>query len=117
MNKKNTMKEYILLYTLFAIYSLSGVFSKFASMQEMFSIQWLLFYGLLLSDLFIYAFVWQKILRRFSLITAYSSKAMTVIWGILWGKIFFNESISVGTLVGGGIIIAGIYLMATEETK
>ena len=64
------------------VYSFSGVFQKLASRYPMISIQFLLFYGCSIGILFVYAVLWQMILRKVPLTTAYSNRAVSMIWSM-----------------------------------
>ena len=65
----------------------------------------------------LYALVWQKVLKRIPLVVAYANKAVTVIWGLIWGAMLFQEQISICNIVGALIIIGGVYLVITGEEK
>jgi drug/metabolite transporter (DMT)-like permease len=97
------------------MYSLGGICSKFAGQAEFLSLQFIVLYGLVLLNLFVYAIFWQQILKRLPLVTAYSNKAVTVIWGILWGFLFFGEPVTWKKLAGSLIIIAGVYFVVSDQ--
>ena len=40
------------------------------------------------------------------------NKAATVIWGLVFGALFFRERVTAGKLFGAALIIAGIVLYA-----
>ena len=42
-------------------------------------------------------------------------KAVTVVWGILWGALFFHESITPGKLIGAAVIVAGVVLFVKAD--
>ena len=63
----------------------------------------------------VYAVLWQFVLKRADLITAYSNKAIVVIWGMLWGILFFRESISLMKSIGIFIIVIGIIVLSKGE--
>ncbi len=105
----------IILHILLGVYSLTGVASKYAAGEEFLSPRFVMFYGLSLTGLFIYAFVWQQIIRHMPLITAYANKGVTVIWGILWGYFIFSEEITMRKITGAIIIIGGIVLIVTAD--
>ena len=46
---------------------------------------------------------------------AYANKGITIIWGIFWGAILFKEAITIKTIIGGAIILAGIYMVVTNN--
>ncbi len=111
------VKLLILLHLLLALFSLTGVASKFAAGQPFLSPKFILYYGITLLGLFIYAFAWQQIIKRMPLVTAYANKGATVIWGIIWGYMIFSEEITVKKLVGAAVIICGIVLIVTADAK
>lgn len=111
------MKKYILLFGAFLIYSVGGIFSKTAGFKEMPSWPWLLFTGLYLLMLVIYALVWQMALKRFPLSTAYCSKAVVIVLGMIWGALIFNETIKPRMIIGAAVVIAGVVLIGLEPKK
>lgn len=115
MNKKISWKVILSLHLLLFIYSLESVCSKFAAKQELFSIKFFLFYGLVLFLLFFYALAWQRILKYMPLTVAYANKGITIVWGMFWGALLFQEAITIKTLIGGVIILIGIYLVVTNN--
>lgn len=117
MKKKLSERGLILLHLLLAVYSLEGVCSKIASGYEFFSFQFILCYGALILILGIYAICWQQIIKRMPLTVAYANKAVTVVWGIVWGWLIFDERVSINKFVGAAFIIAGIVLFAFSGDK
>ena len=118
--KKLTKSEkmtFLGLQLLLLIYSLSGIFSKMAARQPFLSREYVLYYGGVLFILALYALGWQQVIKRLPLITAYASKAVTVIWGVVWGALVFKEHITVMNVIGAAVIIAGILLVVSEEEK
>lgn len=111
---KKKVKYLILLNFLFLIYSFVSVFSKFAGQYEVFSGEFILNYFLVLFFLFIYAIGWQQILKNIPLTVAYANKAVTTIWGLLWGCIFFSEKITLMKIVGLVIVVIGIILFSKD---
>ena len=114
---KERIKSYILLHMVLLLYSMGGICSKLAAGQSFLSLKFILFYGILLLNLAVYALLWQQILKRLPLVTAYANKAITVIWGMLWGYLFFREQIRVQQIIGGLIIIAGVYFVVTDKEE
>lgn len=112
--KKNT-KMYVLLHSLMLLFSFVPVCSKLASGYKFFSVPFLLFYGLVILLLGIYAIFWQQIIKRMPLTTAYANKAITIVWGMIWGVLLFGETIAWQQLIGATIIIAGVVLYAQSE--
>ena len=115
---KNTKVKYLIILHIFlGIYSLTGVASKFAGGEEFLSFRFILFYGLVLFGLFVYAIAWQQIIKHMPLISAYANRGVTVIWGIVWGYFIFAEQITVKKIIGAAIIILGVILIVTADAK
>ncbi len=112
-SKKN-IGFFVLLHLCLLISSISGVCSKMAATQEKLSgvIFW---YGGVLLIMGIYAVAWQQILKRLPLTVAYANKPVSLIWGMLWGSVLFQEKITWNMILGAGIIFAGIYLVVTGD--
>lgn len=115
MKTKNT-KYIFLLHILLAAYSLGGIASKLASQQEFLSFKFIMLYGFVLFELFIYAIFWQQLIKKLPLFTAYANKAVTVVWGIIWGFLFFQEEITVTKIIGAVIVIAGVIFTVSEDS-
>jgi drug/metabolite transporter (DMT)-like permease len=117
--QKNKAKTFILLHLMLMVYSLSGVCSKMASKQKFLSFKFCLFYGCIILLLGFYAIAWQQIIKRLALTTAFANKAVTIVWGIIWGMIFFQEKVSVNQIIGAVIVIVGVvlYAIADGETR
>ena len=113
---KNT-KTILALNVLLMFFSLGGIFSKLASKQPFLSLKFILCYGALLFIMFVYAIGWQQIIKRLPLTMAYANRAITIVWGIIWGLLFFNEKLNVGKIIGAVIVIAGVLLYVTESDE
>ncbi len=113
MNKNQIIKNYSLLYFGFLVYSFVSVFAKFASKQNDFY-HTLLFIGLELFVLFVYAIIWQQVLKKFQLMVAASNKGVTVVFTLLWSFLFFGEKISFLNIVGAILIILGIWMVSSD---
>lgn len=101
-------KWLFILQAIVVIYSLSSVFSKLASSYELFSFKFFVFYGCMFLMMMIYAIGWQQVIKYVPLITAYANKAISVVWGIIFGFVIFNEHISIKQIIGAAIVIVGI---------
>ncbi len=115
--KTNRIAIFLLLHILLLVFSFSGVFSKMAAGQEFLSLKFCLCYGGVLLVLGIYAICWQQIIKRMPLTLAYANKAVTVIWGMIWGMLFFSESITIQKVIGAVVVIAGVVLYSIEDNK
>lgn len=112
---KEKIMPFVQLHILLFLFSLGSVCSKIAGQAEFLSVKFIIFYGLVLVILFGYALVWQQILKKLPLVTAYANKAVTVIWGLLWGTIIFKEQITIWNILGAAIIIFGIYMVVSSD--
>ena len=112
MNKK---KYFMYLHILLVLYSLSAVFSKLASVEPFLSLKFCVFYGLVLFLLALYALCWQQIIKHLPLTVAYANKAITVVWGIIWGLLIFGEKLTPGKVLGAVFVICGIVLYAVSD--
>lgn len=115
--KKENIKILVLLHILLAVFSLSSVFTKMASSQEFMSFWFILYYGLVILILGIYAIAWQQIIKRIPLTSAYANRAITVVWGIIWGMLIFSEEIKPGKIIGALIVITGVLLYVRADAK
>ena len=112
--KSNKVKDYILLYLAFFLFSFTSVMNKLASGYDLFSLLFFLFYGLGLLILLIYAVLWQKVLARFDLAVAYANRPVVTLLGVVWGILLFREVLTWNMVLGAGIILCGIRLVVSE---
>lgn len=116
MSKRKSRSTVLLaLHILLAVYSLSGVLSKLASGFSFSDIGFYLCYCGILALLGIYAIGWQQIIKRLPLTTAYANKAVTVVWGIIWGILFFSEQVNLFKILGAAVVLAGVALYAVAD--
>lgn len=107
------IKKYGLLYGAFLIYSGTTICAKYAAQQDML-IKVLVFMGLEVICLGIYAIVWQQVLKDFSLVTAMASKGVVVIINLIWSVLLFGETITLYNIIGAVIIIFGIWMVSSD---
>lgn len=103
------------LHALFLVYSLASLLSKLAAGFPFPSFEFLALYGGVLLILVLYALIWQQLLKRLPLATAYANKAVTVVWGMIWGVIFFGEDINGFKLAGAAFVIIGVVLFSYAD--
>lgn len=115
--KLNKLKNIIFLHFVLLIYTFGGIMSKKAAGYDFLSIGFCFFYGMVLLVSLVYAFLWQKVLKRLPLVMAYANKAVTVIWGLVWGYLFFHERITFFNIAGAAIIVGGVYLVVSGEER
>ena len=113
--KSENMKTVFWLHILLFFYSLFGICSKLAAGYQFLSREFVFFYGIVILNLGVYAICWQQIIKRIPLVTAFANKAITVIWGIVWGFIFFHEEITFSKIVGAIFIVFGIIFVVLNE--
>lgn len=111
------IRYYISLQILLFVYSLSGIFSKLASQCEFLSLKFIFFYGMIIFLLGVYAIVWQQIIKKMPLTNAYANKAISVVWGLIWGFIFFSENITAGKIIGCMLVIIGVIIFSLSDKK
>lgn len=105
------------LHLLLALYSVSNIFSKLASEQNFLSWQFVVYYGLVLVILAVYALGWQQAIKRMPLTTAYANKAVTVVWGIVFGVLLFGEGVTLPKVIGAGLIVGGVVWFGIEDGR
>ncbi len=108
---------FLLLQFAMLIFSLSNICSKMAGEQELLSPEFILWFGGLILTMGLYALIWQQVLKRMPLMTAYANKAVVILWGLLWGRLFFQEPVSLTKIAGAAVVMAGVYLMVTEKKE
>ena len=113
--KKPKWHTYALLHVIILIYTFAAICSKMAAGEQFASLPFFAWYAGVLATLFLYAIVWQQILKLHPLTTAFANKGVTVIWGMLWGALLFSEYISIGMIIGAAIVLLGIILVVTSD--
>ena len=112
---KTKINGMLKLNLMLMVYSMSSIFSKKASECDFFSRRFLFLYVGMILILAFYAICWQQIIKVLPLTLAFANKAITVIWGLIWGVVFFNERITVGKLCGASFVIVGIVLFVMTD--
>ena len=105
----------MLLHVVFLVVSLGSVASKTAASYEFFSLPFLFFYALYVGALGFYALSWVQIIKRVPLVTAFSNKAITVVWNMVFGALLFHETITLKSVIAALIVIAGVILVVTSD--
>ena len=115
LKKKIKIKDIIILQIVIAIYTLSTVFAKFASAEEFMSFKFILFYGIEILILGLYAIIWQQLIKKFDISVAYANKAMGLLWSIIWAILIFKEIITIKNIIGVIIVIIGTIIVNSED--
>ena len=87
--KKAKLKDIFMLQIVIAIYTLSTVCAKFASGQEFMSFQFILYYGLEMVILGVYA--------------------------IVWAILIFKDTVTIKNVIGVIIVIIGTMIVNSED--
>ncbi len=115
VKKKIKWRDMLMLQAVFLVYSVSSIVSKLASAEELFSIEFILLYGLDVLVLGVYALLWQQVIKKFELSVAYANKAVTLLWALVWGIFLFHEKITFWKGAGILIVMAGIFILNSQE--
>ncbi len=113
--KKDNAKWFVILHIIIVIISASSIISKTAGKYPFLSMKWIMLYGAVVCILGFYALAWQQVLKHLPLIVAYANKAVTTIWGLVWGYFVFQESITIQKILGAAVVILGVYLVVTGD--
>ena len=105
------------LHALLALYSLCSICGKLASGFGFMSPGFVLCYGGMILVLGLYAIGWQQVIKRMPLTSAYANKAVTIVWGIIWGVLLFHETVTPAKLLGAAVVLAGVVLFSLSDDE
>lgn len=114
---KGRAKVFVALHLLLMLYSLCSICGKLAAGYDFLSTGFILCYGGMICVLGVYAIGWQQIIKRMPLTSAYANRAVTIVWGIIWGVLLFHEQLSAAKLVGAAVVLAGVALYAVADNE
>ncbi len=114
--KKITIQSVLALQGIVAIYSLAGAAGKVASAYNFLSPGFILFYGMEILLLGLYAILWQQIIKRFDLSVAYANRAVALLWSMLWAVAFFHEKLTPANMLGILIVMAGTMVVNSDAS-
>ena len=109
---KLELKNITILIGINMLYACVGICTKMASLCVPFSWPYLSWFAGAVALIGTYALLWQQVLRRIELSTAYMFKGTTLIFTMLIAALLFGEAITIPNIVGSIIIITGITLLA-----
>lgn len=112
---KTKIKDFSILHLLLLISSLGGICTKLAGREQFLSLKFILLYGGVLLVLFLYAIGWQQIIKRIPLTTAYSNKAVGLLWATLWGILFFDEQLTLRMVIGAIVVLCGVWMVVRAD--
>lgn len=105
-------RDIVALVGINMLYACVGICTKMAAMQTTISWAYLLWFGCAVAIIGAYAILWQQVLKRIELSTAYMFKGTTLIFTMLIAALLFGEAITIPNIIGSLIIITGITLLA-----
>jgi drug/metabolite transporter (DMT)-like permease len=73
------------------------------------------YYGISILILMVYAVLWQLVLKRVELSRAYAMKPITTLLSMFWGVALFQEEITWNMLLGAMVILFGIRMAVGEN--
>lgn len=115
--KDGKTRAFIALHLMLVLYSLSGICAKLAGKFDFLSLGFIGCYAGMIAVLGVYAIGWQQVIKRLPLTLAYANRAVTVVWGLVWGVVLFNERLNVPKIVGCLIVLAGVALYAYADAQ
>ena len=115
IEKFKKIKLYLALHIFLMIYATSSIFSKLAAGKPFMSLPFIFLYGMQILLLAFYAIGWQQFIKRMPLSVAYANKAVSVIWGCVWGVLIFHEHLTAGKIIGGVLVLIGIAMYGYSE--
>lgn len=108
--KKN--KYNLLAIIDYIIFALSNVFMKISSTYNGL-IDKFIWYAFSIICLMAFSLIWQILLKYLPLNKAYLFKGTTLLWGMLFGILIFNEQLTINMIIGILIVIFGIIVAFT----
>ena len=117
IDMKPKTKLLVYLHIFLMVYSTGGIFSKLAAGERFLSKPFLIFYACEIAILMGYAIGWQQFVKRLPLSLVYANKAVTVVWGGIWGVMLFKEELNVGKAIGLTLVIVGVALYGIGDAK
>lgn len=119
MEKGKKTRNYVQLHLNILLFSLTSVFSKCASVQfnrgGLGNPLLYLFLFLMVANCGVYAIAWQKVMKKFSLSTAYANRSVYLIWSQVWAVVVFHESLSVKNIIGLLVVLVGVMVVQRYE--
>lgn len=107
----------VLLQVVVIIYTLTSIVGRKAAGTEILSLQFILFYGLDIVILGIYAICWQQMIKKFDLSVAYANRAMAILWTAVWARFIFKDTIGLKQLIGIMVVMIGTVVVNLEQPK
>ena len=107
-----SFQTYLALIGVNFIYACTSICTKMASRQEFMSWPYLLWIAGAIGVMGVYALLWQQVIKRMPISTAYMFKGTGLIFGLLIAWAVLGEQITLNNIIGAVIIVVGIVLFA-----
>jgi len=117
MLMKKPYLTYLALIGVNLVYACTSIFTKMASQQEVMSLPYLLWIAGAVGVMGLYALLWQQVIARMPVSTAYMFKGTSLIFVLIFSMLLFNETVTFCNIIGSIVIIAGILLYARVDEK
>ena len=118
VEKSNILKnigDIVKIQIIICFFSMINVLSKYASKFDFLTWKFILIYCGVLFSFILYAFFWQKLLKKHSLFKVYSNRALLVVYSLIWGILLFAEKVTVYNILGIILIIVGIIVVFSDD--
>ena len=112
IGKNKSWTKWLALVGINLIYACTYICMKKASGFEFLSSSYVLWTIGAVAIIGIYALLWQQILTKTPLSTAYMFKGTSLIFVLLLSALLFGEGITMKNIIGSAIIVSGIVLYA-----
>lgn len=116
-NQNTKLSSFLFMHAAFLVYCIYPLLGKFATRYEMLSFPFIALYCVVFGVLFVYAVLWQQVLKKIPLTTAIANKSITIVWGMIFGLLIFREQISLKMIVGAVLILSGILILSTDKME
>jgi len=115
--KKTNFSSFLFMHAAFLVYCIYPLLGKFATRYELLSFPFMALYCVVFGVLFVYAILWQQVLKKIPLTTAIANKSITIVWGMIFGLLIFKEQVSLKMIIGAALILSGILILSTEKME
>ncbi len=105
-------QTYLALVGVNLIYACTSICTKMASRQEMMTWPYFIWIVGAVGVMGVYAVLWQQVIARMPLSTAFMFKGTSLIFVLLISALLFGEVITLKNVIGSVVIIIGIVLFA-----
>ena len=115
------VRDFLFLHFCVMFFSFTSVFSKLASIQfnegGLGNPMLYLHLCLMLLVCLVYAFFWQKVIKRFDLNIGYANRSVYLIWSQLWSVTLFHEHLNLRNFVGLFFVLTGVVIVSLSAGR